>query len=233
LIILGGEVEGLILKIDNVTKIYGKDETKVVAIDNISFNVEKGEFISILGTSGSGKSTLLYMIGGLEIPTNGRVFIDGKNIFDMSDDMAVSFRREHIGFVFQNFNLISMLNVYENIVLPIRLANKKENKTFIHDIMNRIGIEDKKLSYPNQLSGGQQQRVAIARAIASKPNIILADEPTGNLDSKTESEVMKLLVELCEEYNQTILMITHNENLAKMAKRIIFIEDGKIKHVEE
>lgn len=217
-----------ILKTKNLKKYYGKGENLVKAIDDTNISIIEGEFVAIVGKSGSGKSTLLHMIGGLDRPTEGKVFIDKKDIFTLKDEQLAIFRRRKIGFIFQYYNLIPSLNVWENIVLPIGLDNKEVDKNFINDIINALGLENKKESLPNTLSGGQQQRVAIARALASRPSIILADEPTGNLDSKTSDEVMSLLKTMIKKYNQTLVMITHDETIAQMADRVIYIEDGKV-----
>ncbi|SCJ20072.1 Macrolide export ATP-binding/permease protein MacB [uncultured Clostridium sp.] len=217
-----------ILKTKNLKKYYGKGESLVKAIDDTNISITEGEFVAIVGKSGSGKSTLLHMIGGLDRPTEGKVFIDKKDIFTLKDEQLAIFRRRKIGFIFQYYNLIPSLNVWENIVLPIGLDNKEVDKAFINDIINALGLENKKESLPNTLSGGQQQRVAIARALASRPSIILADEPTGNLDSKTSDEVMSLLKTMIKKYNQTLVMITHDETTAQMADRVIYIEDGKV-----
>ncbi|MDU4890354.1 MAG: ABC transporter ATP-binding protein [Clostridium sp.] len=217
-----------VLEIKDLKKYYGKDESLVKALDEINLTVKKGEFIAIVGSSGSGKSTLLNMIGGLDTPSEGTVIVDGKEISKMEDEDQTIFRRRQIGFIFQNYNLVPMLNVYENIILPIELDGDEINKKFIDNIIDLLHLESKTKSYPNMLSGGQQQRVAIARALASKPSIILADEPTGNLDSKTGQEVLGLLKVTAEKFNQTIVMITHNLEIAQLADRIIRIEDGKI-----
>ena len=217
-----------ILEAKNLKKIYGKGESTVNALRGVNLSVEKGEFVAIVGTSGSGKSTLLHMLGGLDRPTEGEVFVDGKNIFELKDEALTIFRRRKIGFVFQAFNLVPVLNVYENIVLPIELDGEKVDKEFIDTIVDTLGISHKKEALPNQLSGGQQQRVAIARALASRPAIILADEPTGNLDTKTGQDVLSLLKVSAQKFSQTIVMITHNEEIAQTADRIIRIEDGNI-----
>ena len=216
-----------ILQASNLTKIYGSGENEVHALDGINFSVEKGEFVAIVGTSGSGKSTLLHMLGGLDRPTGGSVE-DAKEIFSLKDEELTIFRRRKIGFVFQNYNLVPVLNVYENIVLPVQLDGKTPDASYIDSIIETLGLERKLENLPNNLSGGQQQRVAIARALASKPAIILADEPTGNLDSKTSQDVLGLLKVTSQKYGQTIVMITHNEEIAQLADRIIRIEDGKI-----
>ena len=217
-----------ILQASNLTKIYGSGENEVHALDGVNFSVEKGEFVAIVGTSGSGKSTLLHMLGGLDRPTGGSVEVDGKEIFSLKDEELTIFRRRKIGFAFQNYNLVPVLNVYENIVLPVQLDGKTPDASYIDSIIETLGLERKLENLPNNLSGGQQQRVAIARALASKPAIILADEPTGNLDSKTSQDVLGLLKVTSQKYGQTIVMITHNEEIAQLADRIIRIEDGKI-----
>ena len=217
-----------ILKAENLIKIYGQDENEVKALDNISLEVEQGEFVAIVGSSGSGKSTLLNMLGGLDKLTIGDVYINNKKLGDMKDEELTIFRRRNIGFIFQNYNLVPILNVYENIVLPIELDGVKIDEDYIDSIVNTLGLNQKLTNMPNNLSGGQQQRVAIARAIATKPAIILADEPTGNLDSKTGMDVIGLLKMTSQKFNQTIVMITHNEEIAQLADRIIRIEDGKI-----
>ena len=217
-----------ILKAEELVKFYGKGENLVKAVDHSSFSVEKGEFTAIVGTSGSGKTTLLNLIGGLDTPDEGRIIIDGQDISGMKPDELTIFRRRKIGFIFQNYNLVSVLNVYKNIVMPVKLDGNKVDQAYIKKITKMLGIDRKMKSYPNQLSGGQQQRVAIARALSAKPAIILADEPTGNLDSKTSQEVMGLLKMTSREFSQTIIMITHNEEIAQLADRIIHIEDGRI-----
>lgn len=217
-----------ILQAENLIKIYGSGENEVHALDGVNFSVEKGEFVAIVGTSGSGKSTLLHILGGLDRPTSGSVKVDNRNIFSLKDEELTIFRRRKIGFVFQNYNLVPVLNVYENIVLPIQLDGKEPDEDYIKSIIETLGIESKLDNLPNNLSGGQQQRVAIARALASKPAIILADEPTGNLDSKTSQDVLGLLKVTSQKYAQTIVMITHNEEITQLADRIIRIEDGKI-----
>ena len=222
------EIGMSILEAKNLKKIYGKGESTVNALRGVNLSVEKGEFVAIVGTSGSGKSTLLHMLGGLDRPTEGEVFVDGKNIFELKDEALTIFRRRKIGFVFQAFNLVPVLNVYENIVLPIELDGEKVDKEFIDTIIDTLGLSQKKEALPNQLSGGQQQRVAIARALASRPAIILADEPTGNLDTKTGQDVLSLLKVSAQKFSQTIVMITHNEEIAQLADRIIRIEDGNI-----
>ena len=217
-----------ILTVSHLTKIYGEGEAATRALDDVSFSVEEGEFVAIVGSSGSGKSTLLHMLGGLDRPTSGSVTVDGREIFQLKDEELTIFRRRKIGFVFQNYNLVPVLNVYENIVLPIRLDGKVEDRAYVEQIIATLGLEKKLQNLPNNLSGGQQQRVAIARALAAKPAIILADEPTGNLDSKTSQDVMGLLKVTSQRFAQTIVMITHNEEIAQMADRTIRIEDGQI-----
>lgn len=213
---------------ENLKKYYGEGETLVKALDDVSISVERGEFVSIIGSSGSGKSTLLNMLGGLDNPTEGRVVIDDKNISDLKGDALCIFRRRKIGFVFQSYNLVPSISVYDNIVLPIKLDGKKTDKEYIDNVIETLGISGKTNTLPSKLSGGQQQRVAIARALASKPAIILADEPTGNLDTKTSMDVLGLLKTSGKKYNQTIVMITHNDEIAQMADRTIRIEDGHI-----
>ncbi len=217
-----------ILETKNLKKYYGQEPNITKALDGIDVKVERGEFVSIIGTSGSGKSTLLNMLGGLDIPSSGSVKIRGKEIGKMNDEQLTVFRRRNIGFVFQNYNLVPILNVYQNIVLPIELDGSTVDKTYVEEIIHLLHLEEKLDNLPNNLSGGQQQRVAIARALASKPAIILADEPTGNLDSKTSLEVMQLLKMTSTEFGQTLVMITHNPELAQIADRMIHIEDGKI-----
>lgn len=217
-----------ILQTQNLKKVYGTGPNAVHALDGINLSVEKGEFAAVVGTSGSGKSTLLHMLGGLDRPTSGKVFVDGKDIFSLKEEALTIFRRRKIGFVFQSYNLVPVLNVYENIVLPIELDGKKIDKHFVQNILETLGLSDRQDALPSQLSGGQQQRVAIARALASSPAIILADEPTGNLDSKTSQDVLSLLKVTSQKFSQTMVMITHNEEIAQMADRIIRIEDGKI-----
>ena len=218
----------VVLKTDNLKKFYGKEENQVKALNGVSLSIEQGEFIAIVGTSGSGKSTLLHMLGGLDRPTSGKVFVDDKDIFTLKDEALTIFRRRKIGFVFQAFNLVPVLNVYENIVMPIELHRNEVDGAYVEQIVEALGLKEKKNSMPSQLSGGQQQRVAIARALASKPTILLADEPTGNLDSKTSQDVLSLLKITGQKFGQTIVMITHNEEIAQMADRIIHIEDGLI-----
>ena len=217
-----------ILKVENLTKIYGKDSTKVVALDHVSFSVEKGEFVAIVGASGSGKSTLLHLIGGVDRPTSGKVFIDGKDIFNFNDDKLAIFRRRQVGLIYQFYNLIPILNVEENITLPLSLDNREIDKEKLNDMLKLLGLQNRRMHLPNELSGGQQQRTSIGRALITNPTIILADEPTGNLDSKSSDEIVALLKKSNKELNQTIIMITHNMEIAKVADRIIKIEDGKI-----
>ena len=217
-----------ILKVENLTKIYGKDLAKVTALDNVSFSVEKGEFVAIVGASGSGKSTLLHIIGGVDRPTSGKVFIDGKDIFNFNDDKLAIFRRRQVGLIYQFYNLIPILNVEENIMLPLSLDNTEINKEKLDELLNLLGLQNRRTHLPNELSGGQQQRTSIGRALITNPTIILADEPTGNLDSKSSDEIVALLKKSNKEYKQTIIMITHNMEIAKCADRIIKIEDGKI-----
>ncbi len=217
-----------ILETKNLKKYYGNESNLVRALDGISLHIKEGEFTSIVGTSGSGKSTLLNMLGGLDKPTDGQVIIAGKDISKMSEEQLTIFRRRQIGFIFQNYNLVPILNVYENIILPIELDGNKPDKSYIEEIISLLGLGEKLMSMPNNLSGGQQQRVAIARALATKPAIILADEPTGNLDTKTSQDVLGLIKATSSKFNQTVVMITHNEEIAQLADRTIRIEDGKI-----
>lgn len=217
-----------ILKVENLTKIYGKDTTKVIALDDVSFSIEKGEFVAIVGASGSGKSTLLHIIGGVDRPTSGKVYIDGKDIFKLNDDKLAIFRRRQIGLIYQFYNLIPILNVEENISLPLSLDNREIDKEELNEMLKLLGLQNRKKHLPNELSGGQQQRTSIGRALITKPTIILADEPTGNLDSKSSDEIVALLKKSNKDLKQTIIMITHNMEIAKYADRIIKIEDGKI-----
>lgn len=217
-----------ILQTKDLRKIYGRGEARVHALDGVDLEIEKGEFVAIVGTSGSGKSTLLHMLGGLDRPTSGSVMVDGKDIFALKDEALTIFRRRKIGFVFQNYNLVPVLNVYENIVLPIELDGNRPDDAYVQNIIETLGLQNKLQNLPNNLSGGQQQRVAIARALATKPAIILADEPTGNLDSKTSQDVLSLLKVTSQKFSQTIVMITHNEEIAQLADRIVRIEDGRI-----
>ncbi|MCI9348018.1 MAG: ABC transporter ATP-binding protein [Oscillibacter sp.] len=222
-----------ILETKGLRKVYGSGEAEVRALDGVDLQVEAGEFAAVVGTSGSGKSTLLHMLGGLDRPTSGVVSVDGKDIFSLKNEALTIFRRRKIGFVFQNYNLVPVLNVYENIVLPIQLDGRRPDLDYVNSIIETLGLEKKLQNLPNNLSGGQQQRVAIARALAAKPAIILADEPTGNLDSKTSQDVMGLLKVTSQKYAQTIVMITHNEEIAQMGDRIIRIEDGRIRSQTE
>ena len=217
-----------ILETRNLRKVYGSGDTEVRALDGVNLSVDSGEFVAIVGTSGSGKSTLLHMLGGLDRPTSGSVIVDGKDIFSLKDEALTIFRRRKIGFVFQSYNLVPVLNARENIVLPIQLDGRQVDEDFLDKIVNTLGLEKKLGSLPSQLSGGQQQRVAIARALAAAPAIILADEPTGNLDSRTSQDVLSLLKVTSQKFAQTIVMITHNEEIAQTADRIIRIEDGRI-----
>lgn len=217
-----------ILQVQNLKKVYNSGEIAVHALDGVDLSVEKGEFVAIVGTSGSGKSTLLHMLGGLDRPTEGVVTVDGRDLGTLKDEELTIFRRRKIGFVFQNYNLVPVLNVLENIVLPVRLDGKQIDETYVNEIIEVLGLRQKLQNLPNNLSGGQQQRVAIARALAAKPAIILADEPTGNLDSKTSQDVLGLLKVTSQRFAQTIVMITHNEEIAQLADRIIRIEDGHI-----
>ena len=217
-----------ILETKDLKKYYGKGDTLVRALDGVDLAVEDGEFVAIVGTSGSGKSTLLHMLGGLDRPTSGTVTVDGKDIFSLKDEALTIFRRRKIGFVFQSYNLVPVLSVWENIVLPVELDGRKVDKAFVEEVVATLGLEKKLRNLPNQLSGGQQQRVAIARALATKPAILLADEPTGNLDSKTSQDVLGLMKVTGQKFAQTMVMITHNEEIAQMADRIVRIEDGRI-----
>lgn len=217
-----------ILKVENLTKVYGKGENKVEALKNINLTVNKGEFVAIIGASGSGKSTLLHLLGGLDRPTGGKVIIDGENIYDYKEDRLAIFRRRKIGFVFQFFNLIPVLDVEENIALPALMDNDKIDKAYLKEIIELLGLNERKNHLPSELSGGQQQRVSIGRALLNKPSIIFADEPTGNLDSKNSKEVIELLKVTAKKYNQTLILITHDINIAEEAERVITIEDGTI-----
>ena len=220
-----------ILRVENLTKIYGKDTTKVLALDNVSFSVQKGEFVAIVGASGSGKSTLLHLLGGVDRPTSGKVYIDGKDIYDFNDDKLAIFRRRQVGLIYQFYNLIPILNVEENITLPLSLDNREVDQKALDEMLKLLGLQNRKTHLPNELSGGQQQRTSIGRALITNPTIILADEPTGNLDSKSSDEIVALLKKSNKELKQTIIMITHNMEIAKCADRILKIEDGRI--VEE
>ena len=217
-----------ILKVENLTKTYGKGETQINAVDNISFSVEKGEFVAIMGASGSGKSTLVHLLGGVDRPTSGKVFIDGTDIYSLDNDKLAIFRRRQVGLIYQFYNLIPILNVVENITLPCELDDKKVEPKHLNELLQTLGLENRKDHLPNQLSGGQQQRVSIGRAIINNPAIMLADEPTGNLDSKASEEIISLLRLSNKKYNQTVIVITHDEKIALEADRIITIEDGRI-----
>lgn len=217
-----------ILKVENLSKIYGKGDNKVEALKNINMSINKGEFVAVVGASGSGKSTLLHLLGGLDKPTNGKVIIDGESIYDYKEEKLAIFRRRKIGFVFQFFNLIPVLDVEENISLPALLDNDKVDKSYLQELIQILGLEERRSHLPSELSGGQQQRVSIGRALLNKPAIILADEPTGNLDSKNSKEVIELLKITARKYNQTLILITHDVNIASMADRVITIEDGEI-----
>ena len=217
-----------ILQTTDLKKYYGEKPNITKALDGVSISVEHGEFVAIVGTSGSGKSTLLNMIGGLDVPTSGKVIVDGKDLSTLKDEQLTIFRRRKIGFIFQNYNLVPVLNVYENIVLPVELDGDQVDKNYMQEVVRMLGLEDRLNNMPNNLSGGQQQRVAIARALVSKPAIVLADEPTGNLDSRTSSDVLGLLKVSSQKFHQTLVMITHNNEIAQLADRIVRIEDGKI-----
>ena len=221
-----------ILRAEHLTKTYGKDENVVAALDDVSLSIEKGEFVAIIGASGSGKSTLLHMLGGVDRPTSGTVLVDGKDIFRQTDEQLSIFRRREIGLVYQFFNLIPVLTVVENITMPVLLDHRKVNQERLDELLEILGLSEKRDAFPNQLSGGQQQRVAIGRALINAPTILLADEPTGNLDSKNSQEVVELLRYSNQKYNQTTVLITHDENVALQAKRIITIRDGRIEHDE-
>ena len=218
----------MILQTRDLKKYYGSGDTQVKALDGVDLSVEQGEFVAIVGTSGSGKSTLLHMLGGLDRPTSGTVTVDGKDIFALKDEALTIFRRRKIGFVFQSYNLVPVLSVWENIVLPVELDGAKVDEAYVQEVITTLGLEKKLRNLPSQLSGGQQQRVAIARALATKPAILLADEPTGNLDSKTSQDVLSLMKVTGQKFGQTMVMITHNEEIAQMADRIVRIEDGRI-----
>lgn len=217
-----------ILETTKLKKYYGQEPNVTRALDEVDFSVEDGEFVAVVGTSGSGKSTLLHMMGGLDTPTSGTVIVWDKELSKMNDEQLTIFRRRNIGFIFQNYNLVPILNVYENIVLPVELDGDTVDQKFLDEIVHLLGLEDKMKNMPNNLSGGQQQRVAIARALISKPAIVLADEPTGNLDSKTSAEVLELIKRTSSEFHQTVVMITHNNDIARLADRIVHIEDGRI-----
>ena len=218
----------MIVKTENLRKIYGSGETEVRALDGVSLSVEEGEFVAVVGSSGSGKSTLLHMLGGLDRPTSGEVWIAGQSLFSMKDEALTIFRRRKIGFVFQAYNLVPVLSVYENVLLPVQLDGGTPDEGYLGQVIETLGLESRLGSLPSQLSGGQQQRVAIARALAAKPSLLLADEPTGNLDSRTSQDVLSLLKVTSRRFSQTIVMITHNEEIAQLADRIIRIEDGRI-----
>ena len=217
-----------ILKVENLSKVYGKGETKIKAVDDISFSVEKGDFVAIVGASGSGKSTLLHLLGGVDRPTKGKVFIDGVDIYAMDNDALAIFRRRQVGLIYQFYNLIPILDVEENITLPAKLDGAEDDKKHLNDLLETLGLENRKKHLPNELSGGQQQRVSIGRAIINNPALVMADEPTGNLDSKASDEIIALLKKSNQKYNQTIIVITHDLEIASSANRIITIEDGKI-----
>ena len=217
-----------VLQAKNLKKIYGSGNNAVHALDGVDLSVKKGEFVAIVGTSGSGKSTLLHMLGGLDRPTSGTVMVDGQDIFSLKEEALTIFRRRKIGFVFQAYNLVPVLNVYENIVLPIELDGGKVNKDFVQQIVQTLGLDERLDALPNQLSGGQQQRVAIARALIAKPRIVFADEPTGNLDTRTGEDTMRLLMECAAEFGQTLIVVTHNPEIAQKAQQVIQIEDGQI-----
>ncbi len=217
-----------ILRVENLTKIYGKDSTRVVALDHVSFSVEKGEFVAIVGASGSGKSTLMHLIGGVDRPTEGKVWIDGKDIYDYDDDKLAIFRRRQIGLIYQFYNLIPILNVEENMILPLSLDNREVSKEKLDELIQSLGLSERRNHLPNELSGGQQQRTSIGRALITSPSLLLADEPTGNLDSKSSDEIMELLRRSNRNYDQTIIMITHDLEIAKCADRVLRIEDGRI-----
>ncbi|MBS6507930.1 MAG: ABC transporter ATP-binding protein [Paraclostridium bifermentans] len=221
------------LIIKNIEKIYGKEDNKVYALNGIDLEIEPNKFTAIIGPSGSGKSTLLHCMAGLDKPTSGNVYLDDIDIYTMNDDKLSKIRREEFGFIFQSYNLIPVINVYDNIILPVSVDGKKEDKEYINTLIKKLGISSQINKFPNELSGGQQQRVAIARAIANKPSIIFADEPTGNLDSKTSKEVMDMLCMSVKEFNQTLVMITHDEKIAKMADIVVTIGDGKVKSIEK
>lgn len=217
-----------ILRVEHLTKIYGKGENAVTALDDVSFSVEKGQFIAIIGPSGSGKSTLLHILGGVDVPTSGKVFMDGEDVFEKNEEQLAIFRRRQVGLIYQFYNLIPVLNVTENITLPVLLDGRKVNENRLAELVTILGLEGREKHLPNQLSGGQQQRVSIGRALMNAPAVVLADEPTGNLDSKNSQEIIELLKESNQKYNQTLIMITHDENIALQADRMIAIEDGRI-----
>jgi len=217
-----------ILRVENLTKIYGKDSTRVVALDHVSFSIQKGEFVAIVGASGSGKSTLLHLLGGVDRPTEGKVFIDGKDIYEYNDEKLAIFRRRQVGLIYQFYNLIPILNVEENILLPLSLDDRKVNPEKLEELLKTLGLTGRRKHLPNELSGGQQQKTSIGRALITSPTIILADEPTGNLDTKSSDEIVELLLKSNRDYKQTIVMITHNMEIAKYADRILRMEDGRI-----
>lgn len=217
-----------ILRAENLTKIYGRDSTRVVALDHVSFSVQKGEFVAIVGASGSGKSTLLHLLGGVDRPTEGKVYIDGKDIYDFNDEKLAIFRRRQVGLIYQFYNLIPILNVEENILLPLSLDNRKVNPEKLEELISVLGLQDRRNHLPNELSGGQQQKTSIGRALITSPTIILADEPTGNLDSRSSDEIVELLMKSNRDYKQTIIMITHNLEIARYADRVLRMEDGRI-----
>lgn len=217
-----------ILRVENLTKVYGKGENEVIALDGVSFSVEKGEFVAIIGPSGSGKSTLLHILGAVDEPSSGKVFMDGKDVFKQNEEQLAIFRRRQVGLVYQFYNLIPVLDVVENITLPVQLDGRKVNRERLREMVALLGLHGREKHLPNQLSGGQQQRVSIGRALMNSPSVVLADEPTGNLDSKNSQEIMELLKKSNKKYNQTLIMITHDENIALQADRIIAIEDGHI-----
>lgn len=222
-----------IVRTEQVTKVYGKDESQVIAVNEVSFSVEQGEFVAIVGSSGSGKSTLMHMLGGVERPTSGKVYIEGEDIYQLGDDRLAIFRRRQVGLVYQFFNLVPVLNVEENITLPVELDGKKPDQSFLKELTDTLGLEKRLKHLPNELSGGQQQRVAIGRALMNRPAILLADEPTGNLDSKASAEIMELLKLFNQKYKQTLIMITHDLELAKQADRVLNMEDGRLSEIRQ
>ncbi len=222
-----------IVRTEQVTKVYGKDESQVIAVNEVSFSVEQGEFVAIVGSSGSGKSTLMHMLGGVERPTSGKVYIEGEDIYQLGDDRLAIFRRRQVGLVYQFFNLVPVLNVEENITLPVELDGKKPDQSFLKELTDTLGLEKRLKHLPNELSGGQQQRVAIGRALMNRPAILLADEPTGNLDSKASAEIMELLKLFNRKYKQTLIMITHDLELAKQADRVLNMEDGRLSEIRQ
>ena len=217
-----------ILRVENLSKVYGKEETEVKALDNVSFSIERGQFVAIIGPSGSGKSTLLHILGGVDKPTSGKVYVDGCDVYAQNDEQLAIFRRRQVGLIYQFYNLIPVLNVTENITLPVLMDGQKVTKEHLKELLQVLKLEERQNHLPNQLSGGQQQRVSIGRALMNAPAVVLADEPTGNLDSKNSQEIVELLKLSNKKYNQTLIMITHDENIALQADRIIAIEDGKI-----